>query len=35
MGGLADVVVGRRSLVSYAVEPIRALRENLADTPPP
>jgi membrane fusion protein len=35
MGGLADIVVGRRSLVSYAVEPIRALRENLADPPPP
>jgi membrane fusion protein len=31
MGGRADVVVGRRSLVSYAFEPIRALRENLAD----
>lgn len=30
MGGRADVVVGRRSLVSYAFEPIRALRENLA-----
>ncbi len=28
MRGQADVVVGRRSLVSYAVEPIRALREN-------
>jgi multidrug efflux pump subunit AcrA (membrane-fusion protein) len=34
MGGMADVVVGRRSLVSYAVEPIRALRENLAEPPP-
>lgn len=33
MGGQADVVVGRRSLVSYAVEPIRALRENLRDAP--
>jgi multidrug efflux pump subunit AcrA (membrane-fusion protein) len=33
MGGVADVVVGRRSLVSYAVEPIRALRENLRDAP--
>ena len=29
MRGLADVIVGRRSLVSYAIEPIRALRENL------
>jgi membrane fusion protein len=34
MGGQADVVVGRRSLVSFAVEPIRALRENLRETPP-
>ena len=34
MGGQADVVVGRRSLVSYAFEPIRALRENLRETPP-
>jgi hemolysin D len=38
MGGRADVVVGRRSLVSYAFEPIRMLRESLADraapTPP-
>jgi membrane fusion protein len=29
MRGLADIVVGRRSLASYAVEPIRALRENV------
>jgi multidrug efflux pump subunit AcrA (membrane-fusion protein) len=35
MGGQADVVVGRRSLVSYAFEPIRALKENLAEPPPP
>ena len=38
MGGRADVVVGRRSLISYAFEPIRMLRETLADraapTPP-
>jgi multidrug efflux pump subunit AcrA (membrane-fusion protein) len=34
MQGLADVVVGRRSLVSFAVEPIRALRENFRDAPP-
>ena len=34
MEGLADVVVGRRSLVSFAVEPIRALRENLREPPP-
>lgn len=35
MGGRADVVVGRRSLVSYAFEPIRALRENLAEPAAP
>jgi multidrug resistance efflux pump len=34
MGGRADVVVGRRSLVSYAFEPIRALRENLSEPAP-
>jgi membrane fusion protein len=34
MGGLAHVVVGRRTLVSYAVEPIRAIRENMRDSPP-
>lgn len=34
MGGRADVVVGRRSLASYAVEPLRRLREGLADGPP-
>jgi membrane fusion protein len=34
MQGQADVVVGRRSLVSYAVEPIRALRENFREPPP-
>jgi multidrug resistance efflux pump len=33
MGGQADVIVGRRSLVSYAVEPIRALRENFRQEP--
>jgi multidrug efflux pump subunit AcrA (membrane-fusion protein) len=33
MGGRADIVVGKRSLVSYAFEPIRALRENFADPP--
>ncbi|HTS88923.1 MAG TPA: HlyD family efflux transporter periplasmic adaptor subunit [Gemmatimonadales bacterium] len=32
MGGRADVVVGRRSIVSYAFEPIRALRENLSES---
>lgn len=30
MGGRADVVVGRRTLASYAVEPIRQLRESMA-----
>jgi membrane fusion protein len=34
MEGQADVVVGRRSLVSFAVEPIRALRENMREPPP-
>jgi multidrug efflux pump subunit AcrA (membrane-fusion protein) len=33
MGGRADVVVGRRSLVSYAFEPLRRLKENLAEGP--
>jgi biotin carboxyl carrier protein len=35
MGGRADVVVGRRSLIAYAFEPIRVLRETLADRPRP
>src|SRR4029453_13078012 len=34
MGGRADVVVGRRSLISYAFEPARMLRETLPDRPP-
>lgn len=34
MGGRADIVVGRRSLISYAFEPIRMLRETLADRAP-
>lgn len=33
MGGRAEVVVGKRSLISYAFEPIRQLRENLAEPP--
>lgn len=33
MEGRADVIVGRRSLVSYAFEPIRAVRENFAEPP--
>ncbi|MEJ7811630.1 MAG: HlyD family efflux transporter periplasmic adaptor subunit [Gemmatimonadaceae bacterium] len=35
MGGRARVVVGRRSLVSYALEPIRQLQESLAEGPTP
>ncbi len=34
MGGRADIVVGRRSLISYAFEPVRMLRETLADRVP-
>jgi hypothetical protein len=34
MGGRADVVVGRRSLITYAFEPLRQLRESFADAPP-
>jgi hypothetical protein len=30
MGGTARVVIERRSLVSYAFEPIRQLRESLS-----
>ena len=33
MGGEVRVIVGRRSLVSYAFEPIRQLRESMAETP--
>ncbi len=33
MGGAARVVVGRRALASYAFEPLRQLRESLADVP--
>jgi multidrug efflux pump subunit AcrA (membrane-fusion protein) len=33
MGGRAEVVVGRRSLVEYAFEPLRRLQENLAEPP--
>jgi membrane fusion protein len=33
MAGRASIVVGRRSLISYAFEPVRQLRENLADVP--
>jgi hypothetical protein len=34
MGGRADIVIGRRSLISYAFEPIRQLHETLADRAP-
>ena len=35
MGGRAEVTIGRRTLISYAFEPIRKLRENFAEPPPP
>ena len=31
--GRADVIVGRRSLASYAFEPLRQIRESLATGP--
>jgi multidrug efflux pump subunit AcrA (membrane-fusion protein) len=34
MGGRAEVVVGRRSLIAYAFEPLRQLKESFADAPP-
>lgn len=33
MTGRAEVVVGRRPLITYAFEPLRQLRENLASVP--
>jgi multidrug efflux pump subunit AcrA (membrane-fusion protein) len=33
MGGRARIVVGSRSLMSYALAPLRQLRENLAQPP--
>lgn len=33
MGGTADVLVGRRTLISYAFEPIRQLEEAYAEAP--
>jgi hypothetical protein len=33
MTGRAQVVVGRRPLITYAFEPLRQLRENLASVP--
>jgi multidrug efflux pump subunit AcrA (membrane-fusion protein) len=34
MTGRAAIVVGRRSLASYAIEPVRQLRESLSAGPP-
>lgn len=34
MGGDGDIMIGRRSLLSYAFEPIRALKESFAEVPP-
>jgi membrane fusion protein len=34
MRGRAAVIVGRRSLASYAIEPLRQLRESMVTTPP-
>ncbi|MDQ3009311.1 MAG: HlyD family efflux transporter periplasmic adaptor subunit [Acidobacteriota bacterium] len=33
MIGTAEIVVGKRTLISYVFEPIRQLRENMADVP--
>jgi multidrug efflux pump subunit AcrA (membrane-fusion protein) len=33
MSGAAEIVIGKRALISYVFEPIRQLRENMADTP--
>lgn len=33
MSGTAEIVVGKRTLISYVFEPIRQLRESLADVP--
>ena len=33
MGGRADVVIGRRSLASFAFEPLRQLKESFAEPP--
>ncbi len=35
MGGTAEIVVGKRSLASYAFEPLRQLQESLAAQPTP
>ena len=34
MQGQASIIVGRRSLVSYVLEPLRQLRESMAAAPP-
>jgi hemolysin D len=34
MRGQAEIVIGKRSLVSYVLEPLRQLQENFADVPP-
>ncbi len=34
MSGQADIVIGKRSLVSYVFEPLRQLKENMSDVPP-
>jgi membrane fusion protein len=33
MSGQADIVIGKRSLVSYLFEPLRQLKENMSDVP--
>jgi membrane fusion protein len=35
MSGRGNIVVGRRTLISYAVEPIRQLRESVSEVPKP
>lgn len=33
MSGQAEIVIGKRSLISFAFEPLRQLKENFADAP--
>jgi hypothetical protein len=33
MRGQADIVIGRRRLYLYALEPVRALQENFREAP--
>jgi HlyD family secretion protein len=33
MSGTAEIIIGKRTLISYVFEPIRQLRENMADAP--